>query len=151
MTRMDEMTGYRREWVLALGHGLFEGASEAFLREASSFLQPVVAFPGDVILTQGALGDCMYFLTDGSVEVLRDGQQICVLKRGDLFGEMALIFGERRNASVRALEHSGLQRLGIVDFDRLRTRFPEFNTHLKRLVDRRAATLPKGAKVPAKH
>jgi len=62
---------------------------------------------GDVIVRQGELGDCMYVVQSGEVEVLqttaRGQQRLAVLGTGDFFGEMAVFEREVRSATVRAL------------------------------------------------
>jgi EAL domain-containing protein (putative c-di-GMP-specific phosphodiesterase class I) len=63
--------------------------------------------PGATILEEGAPGDCAYIIDKGLVEisVVRDGEKIvlAILSDGDIFGEMALVSGDVRSASVRAL------------------------------------------------
>lgn len=62
---------------------------------------------GEVVVSQGEVGDCMYVIQEGQVEVLleREGKatRVAVLGEGDIFGEMALIEREVRSATVRAL------------------------------------------------
>ena len=62
---------------------------------------------GHAIVRQGELGDCMYVIQEGQVEVIyRKGEkEFClgVLGPGDFFGEMSLIDQEVRPATVRAL------------------------------------------------
>jgi len=62
---------------------------------------------GDVIVTQGELGDCMYVVQSGEVEVVQatpaGEQRLAVLVAGDFFGEMAVFEREVRSATVRAL------------------------------------------------
>ncbi|HYB73403.1 MAG TPA: cyclic nucleotide-binding domain-containing protein [Candidatus Sulfotelmatobacter sp.] len=62
---------------------------------------------GEAIVRQGEVGDCMYIIQAGQVEVLQesDGREVrlAVLGEGDVFGEMALFEGEVRSATVRAL------------------------------------------------
>ncbi len=62
---------------------------------------------GEVIVRQGELGDCMYLIQEGEVEVIqRSGDKefcLAVLEAGDFFGEMALLEQEVRPATVRAL------------------------------------------------
>lgn len=63
---------------------------------------------GEYIVREGEVGDCMYVIQSGTVEVVqrRGEDEFClaVLGRGDFFGEMALFEREVRSASVRALE-----------------------------------------------
>jgi CRP-like cAMP-binding protein len=62
---------------------------------------------GEIIVHQGDLGDCMYVVLEGRVEVLRDQGartvRLAVLGGGEVFGEMALFEHEPRCATVRAL------------------------------------------------
>jgi CRP/FNR family cyclic AMP-dependent transcriptional regulator len=62
---------------------------------------------GEVIVRQGELGDCMYLILEGKVEVLqrKDEQEysLAVLEKGDFFGEMGLFDHDVRSATVRAL------------------------------------------------
>lgn len=62
---------------------------------------------GDAIVTQGELGDCMYVIQSGQVEVLQHTrgaeQRLAILETGDFFGEMAVFEHEVRSATVRAL------------------------------------------------
>lgn len=62
---------------------------------------------GEVIVRQGEVGDCMYVIQAGKVEVYqREGDKelrLAVLSEGDVFGEMALFEREVRCATLRAL------------------------------------------------
>lgn len=62
---------------------------------------------GEDIVRQGEMGDCMYVIQAGQVEVLqRQGDKefcLAVLSEGEFFGEMALFEREMRCATVRAL------------------------------------------------
>lgn len=65
---------------------------------------------GEVIIRQGEMGDCMYVVQSGRVEVLQAGQfgdqHLAFLKAGDFFGEMAVFEQERRSATVRSAGES---------------------------------------------
>jgi putative ABC transport system ATP-binding protein len=73
----------------------------------SSRLEPVTYPPGSVIVRQGDAADRFYVITKGEVDVLLQhpsGQEILVnrLGRGEFFGEIALLRGGTRIATVRA-------------------------------------------------
>lgn len=61
---------------------------------------------GDIIVREGDLGREMYVIRRGRVEVTRlhDGRNVVLatLERGSFFGEMSLLEGEPRSATVRA-------------------------------------------------
>jgi CRP-like cAMP-binding protein len=62
---------------------------------------------GDVIIRQGDVGDCMYVIQEGQVEVILESQgqeiQLQVHGPGAFFGEMAIFDKDVRSATVRAL------------------------------------------------
>lgn len=61
---------------------------------------------GEIIVRQGDVGDCMYVVQAGEVEVVQftgaGDQQLAILHAGDFFGEMAVFEKEVRSATVRA-------------------------------------------------
>ncbi len=61
---------------------------------------------GDVIVRQGELGDCMYVVQSGEVEVVQatngGEHRLAILGTGDFFGEMSVFEKEVRSATVRA-------------------------------------------------
>ena len=62
---------------------------------------------GETIIRQGEIGDCMYVVQDGCVEVVTDADdrevQLAILGKNEFFGEMAIFEHEIRSATVRAL------------------------------------------------
>ncbi len=116
---------------------LFHDAGEPFMREVIQLLQPLVFIPNDYIIRQDEYGDCMYFLIEGSVEVLVNDVRVASLGQGSPFGETALLQGERRMASVHALSYCDVYRLSKADFDSLRAKHPEFDARVKKVVEER--------------
>jgi voltage-gated potassium channel len=116
---------------------LFKNANEIFIREIVQLLRPMVFLPDDYIIRQGEFGDCMYFLSNGDVEVLVNGVRVAALGQGSPFGETALIQGEKRMASIRALDYCDVYKLSKADFDALRDRHPDFDAQVKKVVEER--------------
>lgn len=82
---------------------LFQGLSE-FQLEALVNSCTVRRFHKEqVILKEGAKGDWLYLLQEGSVECTSQGQVLRQLHAGALFGELAYLSGGRRTATVTAL------------------------------------------------
>ncbi len=62
---------------------------------------------GEMIIRQGEVGDCMYVVQSGKVEVFQVKghleMHLVTMGEGDFFGEMALLDRDVRSASVRAV------------------------------------------------
>lgn len=102
---------------------------------------------GDVIFSQGELGDSVYVIEEGECEALRerDGalELLATLGRGEYFGEMALLSDGTRNATVRARTAMEVLIIPKADFEKLRQSVPAFGSVFSELAKRReAAGLP---------
>jgi MFS transporter/cyclic nucleotide-binding protein len=73
-------------------------ALESLARE----LLPVKAAAGEELVHEGEPGELFYAVADGELEVSADGRPLRTLRRGDSFGEIALLHSVPRTASVRA-------------------------------------------------
>ena len=63
--------------------------------------------PGDFILEEGQYDCWIYFLISGKVRVVKHNKELSVLKRtGDVFGEMGIIDGSPRSASIYAVDEA---------------------------------------------
>jgi len=96
----------------------------------------VSAEPRDVICEQGEPSDSIYVVEKGVVEVLsysddrRQNRSIAYLSRGDIFGEMGILTGQPRVATIRACEKVNLRRITDHDFVKMLTRIPSFGYFL---------------------
>jgi CRP-like cAMP-binding protein len=70
--------------------------------------------------------DKMYFLVEGEVELTVNGGQVCVIRGGDLFGEMALITRMPRTATARAKTECRLYSMDNSQLQSSLTTAPEF-------------------------
>lgn len=102
---------------IPLFHSLNDAELRAILEAPENRIEDFAA--KKLIIREAELGDCMYVIIDGSVEVMVRGEAggrevtIATLHNGDFFGEQALLPGGsgRRNASVRALYECRLFRI----------------------------------------
>jgi CRP-like cAMP-binding protein len=69
--------------------------------------------------------------------VLVNSVHVASLGQGSPFGETALIQGEKRMASIRALSYCDVYKLSKADFDALRSRYPDFDAQVKKVVEER--------------
>ena len=74
---------------------------------------------GEVVLKEGESGDYYYVIQNGEFAVDRGGSEIDRLRKGQGFGEEAILRDKKRNASVRALVDSDLLALHRDDFNQI--------------------------------
>jgi CRP/FNR family transcriptional regulator, cyclic AMP receptor protein len=77
-------------------------ASIDFQMLANAGFPPARYAAGDVIFAEGDKGDAMFVVRTGEVAIERGGRVMETLGGGGVFGEMALIDGSSRSATVRA-------------------------------------------------
>ena len=76
--------------------------------------------PGEIILEEGGYDCWIYYLISGKVRVMKDGEEIRVLQRtGDIFGEMGVIDGAARSATVIAVKKTSCLATDTSYIDRL--------------------------------
>ena len=117
----------------------FQGVKEIFIREVVGMLTTEAFTPGDYIIREGEFGTCMYFLTNGTAEVYVGDNKVATLPTGSPFGEMALVSGDKRNASIRAATYCDVYVLQKSSFDVLRSRYEDFDQRAVEITEKRAA------------
>jgi uncharacterized membrane protein len=95
---------------------LFEGLSDDDLAAIAARLQKRSFRAGEIVFHQGDLGDSMYFVNHGSVNIHlpgEDSRRISLkdLGPGEFFGEVALLDGEPRTASALCSTNTTLLEL----------------------------------------
>ena len=81
---------------------LFSSLSKRHLREIGEHADQVQVETGKVLAEQGQKGWEFIFIVEGQARVRKDGKVIRQLSGGDFFGEISLIDGKPRTASVTA-------------------------------------------------
>ncbi len=97
---------------------------------------------GRVMARQGARAHEFFVIVDGTAAVVRDGQCIAVLGPGDFFGEIALMSGLHRTATVVAASDVDVIVLAQREFATMLSQFPEIASAIVDAASRRVvATL----------
>ena len=107
------------------GIPLFEGLSKAQVRSVLEATVEVTFEAGQPIAEEGMLAVDFYLILDGEAEVVAGDERLASLGPGDHFGELAVIDGQPRSATVRATTHLRALRLVADDFQRLLQTTPE--------------------------
>jgi CRP/FNR family cyclic AMP-dependent transcriptional regulator len=81
---------------------LFSNLSKRHLNEISKHADQVLPKAGRVLAQQGKRGWEFIFIVEGKAQVKKDGKVIRHLSAGDFFGEISLIDGQERTATVIA-------------------------------------------------
>ena len=95
-----------------------------------SFVDTINFKKGEDIIKEGTLGDCAYIIERGSVEVSKltshgEKQTLGVLEKSEIFGEMGLIDGLPRSATVTAREDCVMSVCSQETFNNLADHNPE--------------------------
>lgn len=75
--------------------------------------------PGQELFREGDAGSSLYLIDEGELEVIRGGARVAILTPGETVGEMAVVTGAPRTATIRALEPTRLFYIPKPAFDQL--------------------------------
>ena len=109
---------------------LFSGIDRHGLERLGQLSDEVDVPAGKELMRQGESGTDMMVLVTGSVAIVRDGARVNTLRAGDFFGEIALVDGGPRTATVTTEEPSRLLVIARRDFRAMMEEFPEVETQV---------------------
>ena len=113
---------------------LFADLPAAELEALAAVVHVVRADAGKHVVTRDDYGTAVFFIEEGEADVLTDGDEpVKRLRRGDMFGEIALLLTGQRTATIVAHTPMRLLTLSGYEFDRIRARVPELERSLRRL------------------
>jgi MFS family permease len=118
---------------------LFAPLGPPQLESLASELEPVRVSAGEAVVRAGEPGDRFYAVADGELEASSEGRPLRILRRGDSFGEIALLLDVPRTATVTAVTESRLYTLGRAPFLAAVTAHPEVTAAADRVVGERLA------------
>jgi len=103
---------------------MFSNLSQRHLREIAKHADQILVEADKVLAQQGKTGWDFIFIVDGKARVEKDGSVIRHLASGDFFGEISLIDGEPRTATVIAETDMTLLVVHRTSFDHLLDTIP---------------------------
>ncbi|XP_042300619.1 potassium voltage-gated channel subfamily H member 7 isoform X4 [Sceloporus undulatus] len=107
----------------------FQGASKGCLRALAMKFKTTHAPPGDTLVHCGDVLTALYFLSRGSIEILKNDMVVAILGKNDIFGEMVHLYAKpgKSNADVRALTYCDLHKIQREDLLEVLDMYPEFS------------------------
>ena len=90
---------------------LFSELSEAEAKRLAAFASETSIAEGQILMKEGDYSTELIAIEEGSADVIKGGQKIASLSKGDLIGEMGLLSREPRNADVIATSPMMVLRL----------------------------------------
>ena len=122
---------------------LFSGLSREDIAKVLGKLEERSFESGTTIFSQGDRGDSFYFIQSGAVRVVLEAggrtENIAVLGPQDWFGEMALLSGEPRSATIVAVKDAIVWRLSREAWDELIDKHPAWLLHFCATLSKRLA------------
>ncbi|XP_073769333.1 voltage-gated inwardly rectifying potassium channel KCNH7 [Danio rerio] len=113
---------------LLQGCKAFRGATQGCLRALAIRFKNTHAPPGDTLVHCGDVLTALYFLSRGSIEILKDDIVVAILGKNDIFGEMIHLYAKpgKSNADVRALSYCDLHTIQREELLEVLDMYPEF-------------------------
>ena len=118
---------------------LLRGLDESALRAIAAELEHVYLVGGGTLMREGEAGDSLYILLSGRLRIVarRPDKAETVINEigsGETVGEMAILTGEPRSATVRAIRDCALVKFSKAAFDHLVERYPKMMMQLAGLI-----------------
>ncbi|XP_072508335.1 voltage-gated inwardly rectifying potassium channel KCNH2 isoform X2 [Notamacropus eugenii] len=109
----------------------FRGATKGCLRALAMKFKTTHAPPGDTLVHAGDLLTALYFISRGSIEILRGDVVVAILGKNDIFGEPLNLYARpgKSNGDVRALTYCDLHKIQRDDLLEVLDMYPEFSDH----------------------
>jgi len=122
---------------------LFSKLNKQGLQQVAQIADELDLPAGKEMATEGDRGREFFVLLNGEAEVTKQGSRINTVKKGDFFGEIALVTKMPRTATVTATSDVDVLVITERDFDALLKKTPEIGRSIaEALAERVAPELP---------
>ena len=109
---------------------LFRDLSRSQLKRLASASREVSHPVGKAVATEGQGAHAFHFILEGEATVTKDGRVLRTLGPGDYFGEISMIDGRPRSATVSAVAPLQVLAIPHLDFEQVLDEDPGFARHL---------------------
>jgi CRP/FNR family cyclic AMP-dependent transcriptional regulator len=116
---------------------LFAGLSKGDLHEVASLATRLDLSTGSELTHQGRTGGEFIIVLDGLVDVVIDGEVVATCGPKDFFGEISLLEGRKRTATVVAKTPVVVDVIGRREFQTLLHDFPQIDAQLRAVMEER--------------
>lgn len=124
---------------------LFGPLNESVLRYVEARVQWVRLQAGETLFAAGDSGRDLYFIVSGRLRALgAGGRVLSEMTRGESIGEIALLTGEPRTATVVAVRDSALVRISRETFEEIVEKYPKVMQVIAGIVVRRLVATQRG-------
>ena len=103
---------------------LFSRLDKKALQDVAHIADELDLPAGKEMAVEGDRGREFFVLLDGEAEVNRRGARINTMKEGDFFGEISILSGKPRSATVTAMSHCEMLELDRATLDEITARLP---------------------------
>ncbi len=122
---------------------IFEGCKVVALKMIASALQQNFYTPNSHIIRSGEVGEEMFIIGHGEVDIFINDNLVTTLKEGQFFGEIALLEETTRSADVKAKTYCDLYSLHKEEFLDIVEKFPEVGERVRNIYKRRRSDAPR--------
>jgi CRP/FNR family cyclic AMP-dependent transcriptional regulator len=121
---------------------LFGALSQEELDRVAGVCEELEIAEGTTLVREGDFGHAVFAITSGTAQVVHEGAVVNTLGPGDWFGEIAVMSGGRRSASVVATSPLTLMTVFNREIWRLEREAPEIAVALRATIDERLGAAP---------
>ena len=134
-----------RKMELLAGIPLFSANSQRELAQVAALTVPMHFDAGAVLTREGQSGGLAFVIAEGQAAVLRGKRRLAVLGPGEVVGELSLIDGQPRSATVEALTDLEVLEISGDDLARLMRKAPSVR---RKLLEALAGRLRQADRLP---